>query len=99
MFDNGFRLETGPQLGVLINTTSKSGDTENDIYKSDVFNNIDLSWGIGLNYLSSSGLGVGGRYNYGLTDVYEPTSQKEANRVWQVGLFYMIDHQHKAKSK
>lgn len=99
MFDNGFRLETGPQVGVMINSTHKLGDTETSLYKSDAFNNVDLSWALGLNYLSSSGIGIGARYNLGVTDVYEVTSARESNRVLQVGLFYMLDRAHKAKSK
>lgn len=99
MFDNGFRLETGPQLGFMINSTHKLGDTETALYKSDAFNNIDLSWGLGLNYLSSSGIGLGARYNWGVTDVYEISSARESNRVLQLGLFYMLDRAHKAKSK
>ncbi len=99
MFDNGFRLETGPQLGIMINSTHKVGDTETSLYKSDAFNNIDLSWGLGLNFLSHSGIGVGARYNLGVTDVYEVTSGRESNRVIQVGLFYMLDRAHKAKSR
>ncbi len=94
MFSNGFRIETGPQLGFLVNAQVGSLDNKDD-YKS-----TDVSWGLGLGYLSYSGLGIGARYNFGLTNINEfDPSNKLTNRVGQIGLFYMFDSQHKAKSR
>lgn len=94
MFDNGFRIEAGPQLGFLVNAKVGSLDNKED-YKS-----TDVGVGLGLGYLSYSGFGVSGRYNFGLTNIneYEP-SNKIMNRVGQIGVFYMFDNQHKAKSR
>jgi len=94
MFDNGFRLEAGPQLGFMVNAEQEG--VAGDI--GDRFKKVDLGLGIGLNYLSYSGLGVGGRYNLGLSNINE-TTPDVMNRVFQASVFYMFDHDHKAKSR
>lgn len=93
MFDNGFRLETGPQLGLMVNAKAESGNVESD--QGDVFKSTDVSWGFGLNYLTRSQVGFGGRYNLGLTDITEPAASDFKNRVFQISLFYMFDKAHK----
>ena len=45
MFDNGFRLQTGPQLGLLANAKEESGGTITDI-KND-HTSGDFSWSLG----------------------------------------------------
>lgn len=87
MFNNGFRIETGPQFGLLVSN-------ENLLEKTD------LSLGFGLSYLTYSGVGIGARYNLGLSNIndYDPAN-KTKNRVLQLGLFYMFDSQHKRKSR
>ena len=89
MFGRGFRLETGPQLGILTTSEFKSGHTESDV---DNFSNADFSWAFGASYLGHSGLGIDARYNLGLTDVTKSTTTDFQNRVWQVGLFYQFLH-------
>ncbi len=89
MFDNGFRLEAGPQLGLMV-----SNDNNNDIFKST---NVGL--GFGLNYLTYSGFGVGGRYILGLSKINEPIAAEAKSRNIQLSIFYMLDHNHKAKSR
>jgi hypothetical protein len=45
MYDNGFRLQAGPQLGVLVSAKSKTNNSESDV--KDDFESIDLrnwSW-------------------------------------------------------
>jgi hypothetical protein len=87
MFDNGFRLETGPQLGVLVSD-------------EELLKKTDISWGFGLSYLTYSGLGVGARYNLGLSNINDFIPEnKLKNSVFQLGVFYMLDKQHKRKSK
>lgn len=94
MFDNGFRLQTGPQLGFLVSANTKiEGGTHTE--NTDLYNKTDFSWSFGGGYLSNSGLGVDARYNLGLTDVYKPGAMKETNGVFQVGLFYMFNHRSK----
>ena len=89
MFDNGFRLEAGPQLGLMV-----SNDDNDDIFKST---NVGL--GFGLNYLTYSGFGVGGRYILGLSKINEAAAAEAKSRNIQLSVFYMFDNQHKAKSR
>ena len=90
MFANGFRLQTGPQVGILTTSEYKNGNTETDV---DNFSNADLSWSFGASYVGRTGLGVDARYNMGLTDVTKNSSNDFRNRVWQLGLFYQF-HRH-----
>lgn len=87
MFENGFRLETGPQLGFLASAKSDVGNMETDI--KDDYTSADLAWSFGIGFLSKGGFGVDARYNLGLTDI----SKDEVgikNNVFQVGVFYQF---------
>jgi hypothetical protein len=98
MFNNGFRIEAGPYAGFLLGAKDvNAAGTERDS-KTD-YNKVDAGLGLGLNYLSYSGFGVGGRYNIGLTDIYDDPSVKIQNRVFQLSVFYMFDNDHKRKSR
>lgn len=97
MFNNGFRIEAGPQLGLMVNSKAEENGNEDDY--DDVFKTTNVSLGFGLNYLSYSGLGVGGRYNLGLSDISESNNSKVKSGVFQISLFYMFDNNHKAKSR
>jgi hypothetical protein len=90
MFADGFRIQTGPQLGILTTSNFKSGNSETDV---DNFSNADVSWAFGASYVGHSGLGVDARYNLGLTDVTKSNTNDFKNRVWQLGLFYQF-HRH-----
>jgi hypothetical protein len=97
MFDNGFRIEAGPYVGFLVDAEDE-GENGTTIDRRDDYKTIDAGLGFGLNYLTYSGFGVGGRYNLGLANI----SEREAaikNRVFQISLFYMFDNAHKAKSR
>jgi hypothetical protein len=87
MFGNGFRVQTGPQLGILTTSQWKRGNTETDV---DDFSNADFSWSFGAGYVGRKGLGIDARYNLGLTDVTKSNTTDFQNRVWQVGLFYQF---------
>lgn len=97
MFDNGFRLEAGPQLGLLANSVIED-EQGNDDNADDLLKSTNFSLGIGANYLSYSGLGVGARYNHGLSEINKGRNDI-STRTFQISLFYMFDHQHKAKSR
>ena len=99
MFDNGFRLQTGPQVGFLAGVNDKRDGTETDNFTSDDFKTIDFSWTAGLGYLTQSGLGIDARYNFGLSNINDFGDAERRNNVFQVGLFYMFDNAHKAKSR
>jgi hypothetical protein len=90
MFNNGFRLQTGPQLGFLASVKDKTRGAETGIFTSDDFKAIDFSWSVGLGYLSTSGLGIDGRYNFGMSDINDFGTNSLKNSVFQVGLFYML---------
>jgi len=89
MFGDGFRLQTGPQLGILTTSKFKSGDTKVDV---DGYRTADLAWSFGASYIGHMGLGIDARYNLGLTDVTKSSSTDLKNRVWQLGLFYQFKH-------
>jgi len=89
MFGDGFRLQTGPQLGILTSSSYKAGSTEIDVNN---LNNVDLSWSFGGGYIGHRGLGIDVRYNLGLTDITKSNTTDLLNRVWQIGLFYQFTH-------
>jgi hypothetical protein len=97
MFDNGFRIEAGPQLGLLVSSKIED-ENDNEEDADDVFKTTNVSLGVGLNYLSHSGFGFGGRYNHGLSNIAEGNGDAKG-RVFQISLFYMFDNAHKAKSR
>jgi hypothetical protein len=91
MFNNGFRLQTGPQLGVLISAERKSDALDVDV--KDRLKTVDFAWSIGAGYLFPAGLGIDGRFNWGLSNINEPSEGVEAtNKVFQIGLFYQFPH-------
>lgn len=90
MFANGFRLETGPQAGILLSAKGKTGDIETD---SDKAYKSDFAWSFGAGYLfAKSGFGIDARYNLGITDITKTEDSDFKNRVWQFGLFYQFKH-------
>lgn len=93
MFDNGFRLEAGPQLGLLLTAKADDGTTKTDI-KSDL-KPVDLGLGFGIGYIHvPSGFGVDARYNLGLSNINDNDNNgvKSFNRGFQVGVFYLFKH-------
>jgi hypothetical protein len=85
MFDNGFRIQAGPQAGFLVSS-------DNDID----YNPIDLALSAGVSYvLPSTGFGFDLRYNHGLSDINKSNDVKSYNRGIQLGLFYLIGHNSK----
>lgn len=98
MFNNGFRIQTGPQVGFLTNVKDKVAETETGYFTSQDFKTVDFAWTAGLGYLTYSGLGVDARYNFGISDVNNAGSNVLKNNVFQLGLFYMLNNSHKASS-
>jgi opacity protein-like surface antigen len=91
MFDNGFRLQAGPQIGFLANAKSKTNNASFDVKNN--FKKVDIGLGAGIGYVEpSSGLGIDARYNFGLSDINENTAVKSTNRGFQIGLFYLFQH-------
>lgn len=91
MFDNGFRLQAGPQVGFLIN--AKNEINSNSINVKDSYKKVDFGISGGIGYVNTpTGLGVDARYNLGLSKINEAGSNKLTNRVFQIGLFYLFNH-------
>lgn len=91
MFDNGFRLQAGPQLGFLV--SAKSGVNENNIDVKDDFESMDLGLGMGASYVNpATNFGVDLRYNYGLSNINKNGSSNYYNRGLQAGVFYLFGH-------
>ena len=89
MFDNGFRLEAGPQVGFLMSAKSKVGNISTDLknhMQSAVF-----SIPLGLGYLTTGGLGFDARYNFGISNINKSDmGPKEHSNVFQFDLFYQF---------
>jgi hypothetical protein len=91
MFDNGFRLQAGPQVGFLINAKNETGSTNTNIKKST--NTVDFALGMGVGYINpKSGFGVDARYNLGLSNINDDSNVKATNRGLQLGVFYLFKH-------
>jgi len=91
MFDNGFRIEAGPQLGFLTNAKSTSGNVTVNV-KED-FKKTNFSIPVGIGYVTSSGFGLDARYNFGLSNLNNTTtSTKIHSNVFQFGLFYQFSN-------
>jgi hypothetical protein len=99
MFDNGFRLQAGPQVGFLLDGKIEGDAGGADVDIADDLKKIDAGVGLGVGYLSYSGLGIEGRYNLGLTNINDVGTNELRNRVFQISLFYMLDNAHKSKSR
>jgi hypothetical protein len=88
MFGNGFRIETGPQVGFLINAKDKQGSGSTDI-KNDMKSAV-FSIPVGLGYLTSSGLGFDARYNFGISNISKNDAPKIHSNVFQFDIFYQF---------
>lgn len=94
MWDNGFRLQAGPQAGLLLSAKSKINDNNVDI-KSD-FKPLDLGVSFGMGYIHpSTGIGIDVRYNLGLTNINKNSDVNSTNRGFQLSLFYIFSHNSK----
>ena len=91
MFDNGFRLMAGPQVGFLVSAKTEIDNTKTDV--KDNLKKIELAFGIGASYVHPpSGFGVDARYNFGLNNINDVGSVNSYNRGLQVGVFYLFRH-------
>jgi hypothetical protein len=91
MFDNGFRLQAGPQIGFL--ASAKTEINDNSTNRKDDFESIDVGLGIGASYVNpSSNFGLDIRYNAGLSNINKNGSVNSFNRGLQLGVFYLFNH-------
>ena len=93
MFDNGFRLQAGPQLGFLVNAKSIAGDTRTNV--NEHYNTLEFGLGIGASYVHpATGFGIDARYNHGLSNILDDSAIKATNRGIQLGVFYLFKHRN-----
>lgn len=98
MTSKGFFVQTGPQLGYLIEgkrkSTSSSSTAEVDNKKD--FDKLDFSWSGGVGYLTRFGLGIDLRYNIGIANIVsdDATGTQYKGGTWKnsVGQFALIYH-------
>ncbi len=91
MFNNGFRLQAGPQIGFLVNAKNKTGSVESNI--KDDMKKVDFAFGLGIGYVHPpSGIGIDARYNIGLSDISKTNSSKSTNMGFQLGVFFLFEH-------
>ena len=89
-FTGGFYLETGPE----INFNVSGGNYQNESVRHFT-NSAEFAWGAGLGYQSPIGLGIGARYNVGLTKVDNTNNANFQDVNWhnsgfQLDLFWTI---------
>ncbi|AKQ45474.1 hypothetical protein TH63_07185 [Rufibacter radiotolerans] len=91
MFGPSFRIQTGPQVGLIVNANFE--DKNNDEVRKLDIQRVDIAWAFGLGYLHNSGFGLDGRFNWGLTNIYPSGTypgQGAYMRTWQFGVFYQF---------
>ncbi|RYF86059.1 MAG: PorT family protein [Chitinophagaceae bacterium] len=101
MSNNGFFIQTGPQLGFLVgaekSTTSSTSGSSNGGGNKEDFDKLDFSWTGGVGYLTRFGLGLDLRYNIGIANVVADDASATAplkGGTWKnsVGQFSLIYH-------
>lgn len=84
-FTGGLYIETGPEISFNV-----SSSRWQDQSVRDITNGADFGWGLGIGYQSPIGLGIGARYNLGLTKV-DNVSQAGWNDVSLRNSGFMLD--------
>ncbi|MFD2562170.1 porin family protein [Aquimarina rubra] len=89
----GFSIQAGPQLGVLLSAKDKGEDSIGGEYDDDIkefISSIDLGLNFGVGYQLEAGIFFEGRYNLGLTDINDENtsddfSQRNSTIQFSVG--------------
>lgn len=92
MVAEGFSLEAGPQIGLLLSAKSEGGGESEDV--KDFVNGLDLGIGVGASYRMDSGLNFGARYSLGLSNIndFEGSDDfKNQNNVFQISVGYFFN--------
>lgn len=72
---NGFNIQVGPYVGVLLDFDSHSDDNSASV-KVD-YKGYDFGVGLGLGYEFTGGFNFGARYNFGLADISDIDADAE----------------------
>jgi len=89
---DGLSLEVGPTFNFVVNEEidTRPGADEGDIDIDDTnaveANSFDVGVAAGLTFQTNMGFFASGRYNYGLTEIYEDSHWK--NSVFQISVGY-----------
>ena len=83
---SGFFGELGPQIGFLTSAKSKINGNTADI--KDLFKSTNFSLGIGAGFNFTSSVGVGLRYNLGLSNISEDTNDDVKTGNFSIGIHY-----------
>lgn len=89
---NRFSIEAGPQIGFLVNKeidTNPTGDGGDISINDDNYKDVDFALGLGASYKFSNFF-VSGRYNIGLSDIYDVEGVDAKNSVIQAGVGLMF---------
>lgn len=89
----GFSLEAGPQIGFLVSSEAESEGVSVNV--DEYFSTFDLGASFGLGYKFINRLFVQGRYNLGLSNIWDSEEfgsgeEKLKNSVIQFSLGYMF---------
>lgn len=87
LLDGGFRLQTGPQVGILLSAKAIEAYGVRDIRAN--YEDVDFSWAFGAGYCSKSGWGCDVRLNSGLIN-FSLLRPDVYNNVYQFGVFYQF---------
>ena len=99
----GFSIEAGPQIGILLSANgeyeykeSYEGETFTDSDDEDIkdnFKGIDFGFNVGVGYKMDSGLNFSARYNLGLANINDTEDSDDwtiNNNVLQLSLGFMF---------
>jgi hypothetical protein len=94
MFNNGFRLQAGPQVGFMLKAQREVNKNEANVIQN--YKALDVSLPVGVSYVSGSGLGVDLRWAFGLNNINDTNNglPEIRNQVGQIGLFYLLHYGH-----
>lgn len=91
MFNNGFRIQAGPEIGILLQAKQKTGNTNLDV--KDDLKLFDLGLAAGVSYVHPpTGFGIDLRYVKGLVNINSEGTETSKNQGFQVGVFYLLKH-------
>ena len=86
---SGFYGELGPQIGILASAKfQEDGESDVDIKKLLKSTNFSLGFGAGWNF--SPKVGVGLRYNLGLSSIGEDSGNDVKTGNFAIGIHYML---------
>jgi hypothetical protein len=98
-FSKRFRVQTGPQLSVLIATKDKVMGTETGFFTSQDFQTVDLLWGAGINCMVHSRFGIYSHYNFSIGKMNNGGVNTFKNKVLQIGVLYVLKSSRKMKQR